>query len=120
MRNWKSRVTLAMLGCVILAGGCQKEDNQSASKKATKSEPEKKKVEPDYITVQHILVGFKGSVPGKDITRTHKEAQERAEELLKRAQEGEDFDSLVKEFTDDSHPGIYKMAKNLRLFPSKN
>ncbi len=110
MRNWKSRVTLAMLGCVILAGGCQKEDNQSASKKATKSEPEKKKVEPDYITVQHILVGFKGSVPGKDITRSHEEAQERAEELLKRAQEGEDFDSLVKEFTDDSHPGIYKMA----------
>ena len=30
--------------------------------------------------------------------------------MRNRAQEGEDFDRLVNEFTDDSAPGIYSMA----------
>lgn len=66
--------------------------------------------EPDYATVQHILVGFKGSVPGKDIERTKEEAEKLAHQLLDRARNGEDFDELVGEHTDDAHPGIYKMA----------
>lgn len=66
--------------------------------------------EPDYATVQHILIGFEGSVPGKPITRSQEDAQKLAEDLLKRAQGGENFDALVKEYTDDAHPGIYKMA----------
>ena len=66
--------------------------------------------EPDNITVQHILVGFLGSVPGKNITRTKKSAEKLANELLAKAKAGEDFDALVKEHTDDSHPGIYHMC----------
>jgi hypothetical protein len=66
--------------------------------------------EPDYITVQHILIGFAGSVPGKDITRTREEAESLAAELLVRAQAGEDFDAMVQQYTDDAHPGIYQMA----------
>lgn len=66
--------------------------------------------EPDYITVQHILIGFEGSVPGKGITRSKEEAAALANEVRARALDGEDFDVLVKEYTDDSHPGIYKMA----------
>ena len=76
-----------------------------------KPEAEKKE-EPKYITVQHILIGFQGSVRGKSITRTKEEAKTLAEELLKKAKAGEDFDTLVKEHTDDSHPGIYKMANH--------
>jgi foldase protein PrsA len=38
------------------------------------------------------------------------EARVLAEELFERAKSGEDFDALVKEYTDDSHPGIYKMS----------
>jgi hypothetical protein len=66
--------------------------------------------EPDFITVQHILIGYKGSVRGKSITRTAGEAKQLATELLERAQQGEDFDGLVREYTNDSSPGIYKMA----------
>ncbi|MGI9516298.1 MAG: peptidylprolyl isomerase [Pirellulaceae bacterium] len=66
--------------------------------------------EPDYITVQHILVGFEGSVGDKEIGRSQDEAEKLAGELLERARSGEDFDALVKEFTDDQHPGIYQMA----------
>ncbi len=66
--------------------------------------------EPDQITVQHLLVGFEGSIPGKTITRTKKEAEAFANELFEKAKAGEDFDAMVKEHTDDSHPGIYQMA----------
>ena len=70
--------------------------------------------------MQHILIGFAkpnegesgdtSSVPGKPITRSQQEAEQLANELLKRATDGEDFDKLVGEYTDDSAPGIYEMA----------
>ncbi len=66
--------------------------------------------EPDYITVQHILVGFAGSVGDKEIGRTQEQAEKLAAELLQRARTGEDFDALVQEYTNDEHPGIYQMA----------
>ena len=64
----------------------------------------------DHITIQHVLIGFVGSVPGKNITRTQDEAKKLAEEILDRAKKGEDFDALVKEYTNDSPPGIYSMS----------
>ena len=66
--------------------------------------------QPDEITVQHILIGFKGSVRGKPVTRSKEEAEKLASEILEKAKTGADFDALVKEHTDDSHPGIYSMA----------
>ena len=33
-----------------------------------------------------------------------------ANELLKRAQEDEDFDALVEEYTDDKYPGIFLLT----------
>ena len=46
----------------------------------------------------------------KEIQRSKTEAEALAKTLLERAQGGEDFDALVKEYTDDAHPGIYQMA----------
>lgn len=66
--------------------------------------------EPDHITIQHVLIGFTGSVPGKNITRTMEDAKKLAHEILDRAKKGEDFDALVKKYTDDSAPGIYSMS----------
>lgn len=66
--------------------------------------------EPEHIQVQHILIGFTGSLPGKNITRTPEEARKLAYDLLERARKGEDFDAMVKQHTDDQHPGIYGMA----------
>src|SRR5437868_4231709 len=68
--------------------------------------------EPQRIQVQHILIGYKGSVPGKPITRSREEARTLAYDLLKQAQEGADFDELVRKHTDDSPPGIYGMSNN--------
>jgi parvulin-like peptidyl-prolyl isomerase len=66
--------------------------------------------EPDRIVVQHILIGFKDKVPGKELQRTKKAAGALALELFERAQTGEDFDALVKEYTDDRYPGKYQMT----------
>ena len=64
----------------------------------------------DHITIQHILIGFRGSIPGKNITRTQEEAENLAKEIYTRAYEDEDFGSLVEQYTDDSAPGIYRMS----------
>ena len=68
--------------------------------------------EPERVTIQHVLIGFQGSVPGKGITRTQEEAKALAQQVLERAKKGEDFDALVKQYTDDSAPGIYTLANN--------
>ncbi|NOT31342.1 MAG: hypothetical protein HOP15_12925 [Planctomycetes bacterium] len=60
------------------------------------------------VTIQHLLVGVSGGVAG--ITRAPLEAEGLAAELLARAQNGEDFDLLVKNHTDEVHPGIYTLS----------
>ena len=65
---------------------------------------------PDYVTVQHILIAFKGSIPESKVTRTREEAEVLAREILKRAEKGESFEDLVKEYSDDVFPCIYSMS----------
>jgi cyclophilin family peptidyl-prolyl cis-trans isomerase len=65
---------------------------------------------PAHITVQHILIGFQGTLPGKTITRTQDEAKKLAYDILGQAKGGADFDQLVQKYTDDQAPGIYKMS----------
>ena len=72
--------------------------------------------EPDRVTVQHILIAFKGSIPNEEVIRNKDEAKKLAKEIFERAKKGEDFDALVKEYTDDQHPGIYKMS-NIGISP---
>jgi hypothetical protein len=66
--------------------------------------------EPDRVAVQHVLISFKGAIPKPQVTRTREEAQKLAQEILERARKGEDFNSLVKQYTDDEYPGIYRMS----------
>jgi len=68
--------------------------------------------EPDHVVVQHCLIGFKRSVPGKKLDRTKKEAASLAEEILRRAREGAAFGELVREYTDDRYPGVLKIANS--------
>jgi peptidyl-prolyl cis-trans isomerase D len=70
----------------------------------------------DHVTVQHILIAVSGAsrvMPfrvTKQIIRTPEQAKARAEQLLKAAQQGQDFDKLVRENSDDAPPGIYSMS----------
>jgi hypothetical protein len=81
-----------------------------------KQEEPKVRKEADRITVQHILIGYQGSVPGKPITRSKEEAEKLAQSLLERARKGEDFAKMTREFSDDSPEGIYSMS-NLGIQP---
>ncbi len=66
--------------------------------------------EPERVQVQHILISFQGSIPDAQVTRTKDEAETLAQELFSRAKAGENFDALVRQHTDDQHPGIYAMT----------
>jgi len=74
-----------------------------------KKEKTKKNNNPDTVTVQHVLISFEGRLQ-KPIERNKKAALDLAWEIVDRAEAGEDFDALVQEYTDDSHPGIYTMT----------
>lgn len=80
------------------------------TKAAPGTMPVKPAVEPQHVQVQHILIGFAGSIPGKGITRTKEEAKKLAYEVLEKARSGADFETLVRQYTDDSPPGIYGMS----------
>jgi parvulin-like peptidyl-prolyl isomerase len=66
--------------------------------------------EPDRIEIQHVLISFAGT--GTKARRSQAEAAELAAATLARANAGEDFDALVRELTDDSPPGIYRLSNN--------
>lgn len=59
-------------------------------------------------TVQHLLVSFGGR--GTSATRSQEEAEALAADLWRQIQAGADFDQLIRDHTDDSPPGIYKMV----------
>jgi len=119
------RLLAVLLTIALVSIGCSKqestetaqgedttEESETAqtSKPAPTPPPQDRAGQADYIVVQHLLVAFEGSVPGKPVTRSQEEAKALAEELFERAKSGEDFDALITEYTDDSPPGIYKMA----------
>jgi PPIC-type PPIASE domain len=88
----------------FLAAGCGGSQTQSLVSRPADWQ------EPKIVTVQHILIGFQGSLPGKNVTRSQAEAETLANDLLSRARAGEDFDALVEEYSDDNYPGVYQMA----------
>ena len=66
--------------------------------------------EPDRVEVQHILISFRGANDRVKATRSKEEAETLAKELFFRARQGEDFDEMMKEHSDDSGEGIYRMT----------
>ncbi len=69
------------------------------------------KAEPEHVVVQHILIAFRGTIPGdQKVTRNQADAEKLALQIFERAKAGEDFDAMVKTYTNDSYPGIYKMS----------
>jgi hypothetical protein len=71
--------------------------------------------EPDRITVDHILIGVKGSLP---VERTAEQAKVIADEVMASLKAGENWDTLKEEFSDDPpqkgtpRGGPYAMAND--------
>ena len=114
---WSALLLLPVLGCAkteksgtTVAGDSAALPSSEAPVAVSGTTPVQPATEPQHIQVQHILIGFSGSVPGKNITRSQAEAKTLAYQILDRARAGEDFDGLVRQYTDDSPPGIYSMS----------
>ena len=119
--NLKSLACLfATLSFATAAHAQGSQTQSSEAKKATEAHEvrpaqagqaaDKKAEVAQHIEVQHILIGYAGSIPGKNIQRTPRAAQKLAAELVKSIKGGASFDSLVKKYTDDAYPGIYGMS----------
>ncbi|MBK8205696.1 MAG: peptidylprolyl isomerase [Planctomycetes bacterium] len=74
--------------------------------KEVAARPEHKEAQ---ITVQHLLVAHKGAGIG-GVTRSIDDAEKLTAKLWKEIKGGAEFDAMVKEHTDDAHPGIYGMV----------
>ncbi|QDV21762.1 peptidylprolyl isomerase [Aureliella helgolandensis] len=112
MRIASPRGNSTLWGCVVLSGllslaGCS---SLKTNSEVYREDVVTEEGEPGYITVQHCLIGFQGSVPSA--ARSQEEAEQLAQELFEKAMAGADFDQIVREHTDDSPPGIYQMANN--------
>jgi hypothetical protein len=132
----KARFALPLAALVVLAAGCSQKTEETSTRAsdstvtaappaqttpdtgaaaaptASNTMPVTPATPPDHIEVQHVLIGFQGSVPGKTVTRTKAEAEKLAQEVLERARKGESMDQLVQKYTDDQFPGVYDLANN--------
>jgi len=68
----------------------------------------------ENIEIQHILIAFQGAPRMSGITRSKDEAKVLAQKVYAEAIGGGDFDALVKQYTNDSSPGIYAGSKASR------
>jgi parvulin-like peptidyl-prolyl isomerase len=89
------------------------------------SELEKRpEIKVDDIQVQHLLVAHKDAGIG-GVKRSLEEAEKLAGKLLGEIEGGANFDALVKQHTNDAHPGIYGMTmkgggdRNQNVYPRK-
>jgi hypothetical protein len=71
----------------------------------------KPEVPDESIEIQHVLIAFKGAPRMTTVTRSKDEAKVLAEKVYAEAVGGAEFDALVKQYTDDSPPGIYPVTK---------
>jgi hypothetical protein len=68
----------------------------------------------EKIEIQHILISFQGAPRMSGVTRSKEEAKVLAQKVYAEVIGGGDFDALVKQYTNDSAPGIYPLTKSGR------
>jgi len=115
----------ALPGCVVTTLEGQSEPprvtpapSQALAEKRAHKVASAEESGPQSVGARHLLVSYKGALrasPG--VTRSKEEAKKRAEEALTRARAGEDFEALVKQYSDE--PGAAGRGGDLGRFTRK-
>jgi len=113
-------VSLLLTAIIIIAIACQKEEKKEAAPSSSSAQqkaaeqpsapvaeidpstlPVKPKRDPGTVTVEHILISYRGS-KGPPRIRSKEEAKKLADDLLKQARaKGANFEALMKNHSDD-------------------
>jgi parvulin-like peptidyl-prolyl isomerase len=102
-------LAVGLSGCVVTTFESQGEPPRVAvapgagTKAAESAEPAADLAgQPTEIAARHLLVAYQGALRASpSVTRSKAEAQARATEALNRAKAGEDFEALVKQYSDE-------------------
>jgi parvulin-like peptidyl-prolyl isomerase len=112
---------LALAGCVVTTIEGPGEPPRIvtppavAKAKAKAEAPPEADTGPAQIAARHLLVSYQGAMRASPVvTRTKAEAKKRAEEALARAQKGDAFEDLVREYSDE--PGAADRGGDLGRF----
>ena len=68
----------------------------------------------DKVTLQHVLLAFVGAMRGSESGHTRDEAEALAVEVLARARAGEDFETLMQQYSGDDGGGEYTLTQDDR------
>jgi parvulin-like peptidyl-prolyl isomerase len=103
----------ALAGLAALALGCgggaeSKPEPQPEAKPEVR--PKRSGPEAEHILLAHVLIAFQGT--GTKATRTQSAAEKLAGDVLAKARKGEDFNKLMRDFSDDQGDGVYGLANH--------
>lgn len=100
-----------------IGGGLEVTAPLRAAEEEQKSERERAAIarQPKEIGARHILIMHKASKSKPEsLTRSHDDAQKRAEECLRKIRGGAPFEDMVREYSDE--PGAAERSGDLGVF----
>lgn len=88
----------------------------AALKRIHQEQAQRPELQLGSVEIQHLLISFSDPAvsDSPDLgERSQQEAEQLAADLFSQARAGEDFDDLVRRYTDDSPPGLFRLAQDL-------
>jgi len=118
--NVRAAVAVLILVAMGCGGGAEPKPESKPEPKASGaaagpvSKPKREGPEPDHIMVAHVLISFQGT--RTKATRSKDDAEKLAGDVLAKARKGDDFNKLIRDYSDDPGEGVYGMA-NFKINP---
>ncbi len=114
--NVRAAVAVVILVAMGCGGGAEPkpEPKPSGTAAGPAAKPKREGPEPDHIMVAHVLISFQGT--RTKATRSQYEAEKLAGDVLAKARKGDDFNKLIRDYSDDPGEGVYGLA-NFKINP---